>query len=545
MEMIKKKLIKILNYISNKYTNKKIKFIVNIPPKSIDFDFSTNIAMLISSKTKQNPIIIANEIKNIIFKKENKIIENIEITKPGFINFKIKNETFYKKLRKIIKNNKKKTKKHNKKKILIEFVSANPTGPLHIGHGRGAAIGDSLSRILKYLGYNVTKEYYLNDTGNQISILEKSVKIRYKQLNGYKIDFPKNYYNGNYIIDIAKKIIKNNTNINEINFKQEAIKNIIKTIKEDLKEFNVKFDNWFNESKVSEKKNKDKKTEVDKICNYLQNRKYAYRNKGALWLASTKFGDDKDRVLKRSDGRYTYIASDIAYHKNKIKRKFTKLINIWGVDHHGYVKRIKACINMLGFNKKKINIILYQLVFIEKNKQSIQMSTRSGEFIKLKTIINEVGKDACRFFFLINSPNSRINFNLNLAKTKSKENPVFYIQYVNARCYSIIKKSKKSILKKNKKIDFFLLNTKEEMILLKHLTEFDNIVLLCAKTLSPHHLIGYLINLADAYHKFYEKHRVLTKNINISIARLELIKGVQIIIKNGLNLLGISSPNKM
>ncbi|MDR1052398.1 MAG: arginine--tRNA ligase [Endomicrobium sp.] len=543
--MIKNKLIKILNRITNKYTNKKIKFIVNIPPKCINFDFSTNIAMLISDEIKKNPIIIANEIKNIILKKENKIIEKIEITKPGFINFKIKNEMFYKKLHKIINNIKKKTKKNNKKKILIEFVSANPTGPLHIGHGRGAAIGDSLSRILKYLGYNVIKEYYLNDTGNQINILEKSVKLRYKQLNGHKIDFPKDYYNGDYIIDIAKKIVKNNINIDKINFRQEAIENITKSIKKDLKEFNVKFDNWFYESKISEKKDKNEKTEVDKICNYLQNKKYAYINKGALWLASTKFGDDKDRVLKRSDGRYTYIASDIAYHKNKIRRNFAKLINIWGVDHHGYVKRIKACINMLGYNKKKIDIILYQLVFIKKNKQSVQMSTRSGEFIKLKTIINEVGKDACRFFFLINSPNSQINFDLTLTKTKSKKNHVFYIQYVNARCYSIIKKSKNFIFKKNKKINFSLLNTEEEMILLKNLAEFDNVVILCAKTMSPHHLVEYLINLADVYHKFYEKHRVLTKNINISVARLELIKGTQIIIKNGLNLLGISSPNKM
>jgi arginyl-tRNA synthetase len=378
-------------------------------------------------------------------------------------------------------------------------------------------------------------------------VLARSTEIRYRQLKGEKIDFPQDHYQGDYIIDIAKRLIAENKDISEIDFQREALKDILKTIEYDLKDFAVEFDNWFSEGKIVTDKDKDGKTEVDKTCEHLLLKGDAYVKDNALWLASTKFGDDKDRVLKRSDGRYTYLASDGAYHKNKFERGFSKLVNLLGSDHHGYVARIKACIQMLGFSKEFLEIILYQLVSLVRSGQPVAMSTRTGEFITLKAVITEVGKDACRFFFLLRAPDSPLEFDLELAKKQSNENPVFYVQYVNARCSSIVRESKdrKDIITDIKNINFDLLNTKEERDLIKQLSSFCDTLALSEKTMSPHHFTAYLIELADKYHTFYEKCRVLTDDSALTSARLKLIEGVMITIQNGLSLLGVSTLDKM
>ncbi|MCA6080156.1 MAG: arginine--tRNA ligase [Endomicrobium sp.] len=552
--MIKQDLKNALNDIFAKYLREQgitdsLNFTVEAAPKNIGADFALNAAMLLAKKVKKNPRTVARELIDAAVKEIPELIEKAEIAGAGFINLCVKNEVLYKELEKILKEKDKygSFPENNKKKILVEFVSANPTGPLHVGHGRGAAIGDSLARILKYLGYDVAKEYYLNDVGNQMLVLAKSVEIRFRRLKGEKIDFPLDCYQGSYIVDIARRLVSENRDINEIDFKYEAVKGILSEIKKDLKDFAVEFDSWFSEGEIAVDKDKNGRTEVDKICEYLLAKDAAYAKDGALWLASTKFGDDKDRVLKRSAGGYTYLASDIAYHKNKFERGFTKLVNLWGTDHHGYVARIKACAQMLGYSKETLNVILYQLVSLLRNGKPAAMSTRSGEFVTLKEVVNEVGKDACRFFFLLRSPDSQLEFDLELAKKQSSENPVFYVQYVNARCNSIIGQSKarSDIVADIGNIDFSLLNTKEERNLIKQLAAFCDTLALSEKTMSPHYFAVYLTELADIYHKFYEKCRVLTDDAELTSARLKLVEGVMIIIKNGLNLLGVSSPDKM
>jgi arginyl-tRNA synthetase len=552
--MIKQKVTTALKGIVAKYLQSKgiaesVSFTVEVPPKNIDADFATNAAMLIAKKIKINPRIVAQEIAGIISKELTNLIEKAEIAGAGFVNIHSKNDVLYTELKTILKEKNKygSMAANNKEKILVEFVSANPTGPLHIGHGRGAAIGDSIARILKYLGYNVTKEYYLNDVGNQMLVLANSVEIRYKQFKGEKLEFPLDHYQGEYIVDIAKRLITEGKNFEKIDFRQEAVKGIFKTIEEDLKDFAVEFDNWFSEKKIAADKDDSGKTDVDKVCKYLVEKGDAYEKDNALWLASTKFGDDKDRVLKRSDGRYTYLASDVAYHKNKFERGFRKLINLWGADHHGYVLRIQACVEMLGFRKEDLDIILYQLVSLIRNGQPVAMSTRSGDFITLKAVVDEVGKDACRFFFLLRAPDSQLEFDLDLAKKQSSENPAFYVQYVNARCNSILKESKNrtDIESDAEKVNFSLLNTKEERDLIKKLAAFCDTLALAEKTMSPHHFTAYLMELADIYHNFYEKRKVLTDDTALTSARLKLIESVMIIIQTGLGLLGVSCPERM
>jgi arginyl-tRNA synthetase len=533
-------------YAEEKGLEESISFSVEIPPKNIDADYAVNAAMIMAKKLKTNPAVIARELIDIILKEMDDYISKAEIAGTGFINLSVKNEILYKELRVILKQKEKygTLSSKGKEKIMVEFVSANPTGPLHIGHGRGAAIGDSLSRVLKHLGYNVTKEYYLNDVGNQMLALAASVKAKYAQLKGENIPFPEDGYKGEYIADIARRLLDKEKNADEIDFKKEAVKDILAMIENDLKDFAVIFDNWFSEGKIAFDKDCEGKTEVDKTCDYLKSKGDAYVQDDALWLASAKFGDDKDRVLKRSDGRYTYLASDAAYHKNKFERGFTKLVNLWGADHHGYVARINACVQMLDFPKEALKVILYQLVSLIKDGRPVVMSTRSGEFITLKEVIDEVGKDACRFFFLLRDPDSQLEFDLDLAKKQSNENPVFYVQYVNARCNSIVRESKN---RKDlpSKIDYSLLNAKEEKELIKQLSAFCDTLFLCEQTMSPHHFTAYLMELADIYHKFYEKHRVLSDDPKLTASRLKLIEAVTIVINNGLGLLGVSAPEQM
>ena len=531
------------NFAKAKGIEQKIRFVVEIPPKNINADLALNVAMIIAKKTKTNPKIIAQELIEIINRDFSNIIKLAEIAGAGFINLHFTDNYLQQELNKILDKKENYAKQTNIKqdKIMIEFVSANPTGPLHIGHGRGAAIGDSLSRILKHLGYNVVKEYYLNDVGNQMNVLGESTKIRYKQLKGEDIPFLDDGYKGEYIKDIAKDLINEGKNFEDIDFKKEAHKRILETIKKDLHQFRVDFDSWFSESKIAVDTDENGKTEVDKVCKYLLDKGNAFKQDGALWLKSSDYGDDKDRVLRRTDGRYTYLASDVAYHKNKYERNFSKVINLWGADHHGYVARIQAAIQMLGQKKDSLKIILYQLVSLVRNGEPVAMSTRSGDFITLKDVLDEVGTDACRFFFLLRASDSQLEFDLELAKKQTSENPVFYVQYVNARCQSILKDYDKD----SSIADLSLLNTKEEKDLIKKLISLEDILLICAKTSSPHHLTTYLIETADIYHRFYERCKVLQENKELEKARIQLLKAVSTVITLGLDLLGVSAPYKM
>ena len=384
------------NFAKSKGIEEKVSFVVEIPPKNINADLALNAAMIIAKKIRTNPRIIATELIEIISKEFSNTIKSAEIAGAGFINLHFTDEFLQQELNKILskKQDYAKQENINKDKIMVEFVSANPTGPLHIGHGRGAAIGDSLSRILKHLGYNTVKEYYLNDVGNQMNVLGESTKTRYRQLKGEDIPFLEDGYKGEYIREIAQDLINEGKKFEEIDFKKESHTRILETIKKDLEKFRVSFDSWFSESKIASDKDENGKTQVDNVCQYLKEKGDAFEQDGALWLKSTLYGDDKDRVLRRTDGRYTYLASDVAYHKNKYERKFAQVINLWGADHHGYVARIMAAIQMLGQKKEALKVILYQLVSLVRNGQPVAMSTRSGEFITLRDVLDEVGTDA-------------------------------------------------------------------------------------------------------------------------------------------------------
>ncbi|MDR0915376.1 MAG: arginine--tRNA ligase [Endomicrobium sp.] len=533
------------NAISNLHCN------IVVPPKIINCDFSVNIIMTLATKLKISAENVSQDLFIMILKDKNlsEIIEKVQLVKPYFyINFNIKDTFLHKQIIQIMaKQNDYTILPRNKRgKVILEFISANPTGPLHIGHGRGAAIGESLSRILKYLGYNVIKEYYLNDMGNQISILVESVKLRYRQLKGETISFPDDYYKGDYIINLAKGLLRKENNISKINIKLETMNYILQSIKQDISNLEIHFDSWFFESSLTHGSN----SQIKQIIKYLTKKGYVYINNNATWLTTTKFGDDKDRVLLRSDGSYTYFALDVAYHMNKLQRGFNKIINIWGADHYGYVNRIKSAMQMFCVNKNVIRIVLYQLVSIIKNKHIITMSTRKGEFIPLKDIIKTVGPNVCKFFFLLRDPKSQLEFNLQLAQSNLNSNPLFYIQYAYARCNSIIVASQNiSIIQQNlEMINLNLLNTKIERTLMKHLVMFDDTLTICAINMSPHYLTMYLIKLADIYHKFYETCSII-KNVNSNLAlteaRLTLVKCVMLIIRNGLNLLGISVMKNM
>ncbi len=522
-------------------------FSLEVCPAEIEGDISTNIAFIMAKQLKVSPPkagkLIIDTIQNN--KTTGEIIQKIELAGKGFINFFITNEKLYKELLEICRkeNDYGKQDIGKGKKIQIEFVSANPTGPLHIGHGRGAAIGDSLARILDSVGYDVKKEYYINNRGKQIDLLGESVKARYKELHGEKIEFPDDGYKGEYIKSIADEILddikgKEGTQF----FKEFAINHILGWIKRDLRDFDVEYDRWFVESDLY------KQNEVENMIEELKGRDFIYEENNALWFKSTAFGDEKDRVVVRSDKQPTYLASDITYHYDKFNRGFDKLIDIWGADHHGYVKRVQASIEAMGYSPEALKIILYQLVSLSRAGKPQPMSTRSGEFVTLKEVIDEVGKDACRFFFLIRGANSHLDFDLELAKKQSPDNPVYYVQYAHARICSIFKEAEKSgyrLRTEDSNVDLGLLKESEELNLIKKLAYFPELIALSVRTYDPHWVTSYVQELAKIFHNYYQKHRVITENKDLIFARLFLLQAVKIILRKSLYLIGVNAPERM
>lgn len=509
-------------------------------------DLSSNAALQLSKSIKKNPRLIAGSLVEILHKEIadswlKDVIGKIEIAGAGFINFFIKDEYFYQKIDGIIKldSNFGRIDIGRKEKVQVEFVSANPTGPLSIAHARQAAVGDSLARIMEFLGFSVTREYYLNDEGNQISILCESIKLRLKELQGEKIDFPEDYYQGDYIKEIAAKISAIGGKNQKFSFSEYGVKYILEGIKKDLADFNVRFDAWSSQAALT------KSGKIEEAIEFLREKGFIYECDDAVWFKSTLFGDDKDRVVIKSDKSYTYLAPDIAYHKDKFAQGFKRVINLWGPDHHGYIPRIRAAVSALGQEKDALSVVIVQLVTLLREGKVVPMSTRKASYVTLRQIIDEVGKDAARFFLVGRRVSSHLDFDLELAKKESQENPVYYIQYAFARISSILHKEKEEGFVQGD-ADLGLLKEAEELLLMRKLSQFPRSLILCLDMLDPYPLTQYLTELAADFHRFYDKHKVLDAACaNLSQARLHLVNAVKIVLRNGLSLLGLSTPEKM
>ncbi|MBM3251635.1 MAG: arginine--tRNA ligase [Candidatus Omnitrophica bacterium] len=523
---------------------------LEIPKDNSHGDTASNLALKVCRVIKKSPIDIANQIKEYLEKNSSKLgltgyVEKIEVKSPGFLNFFLSNKAFRETIAEILKtkDNFGKTNIAESKKVQIEFVSANPTGPLSVAHARQAAVGDALASILSFLGFKVTKEFYINDEGNQIRLLGESIYARYKELLGQLQEFPENGYKGNYIYDIAKEII-NSSKLKKAQkekididfFVDYGVKYILKIIKQELSDFKVKFDVWTPQSDLT------KKDKVKKIIEFLRKNNFLYDKDGAVWFRSTQFGDDKDRVLIKSDGSFTYLTPDIAYHEDKYKRGFDWVINIWGPDHHGYIGRLKAAVKALGQSDGALSIIIVQLATLLKDGQPVPMSTRAGQYITLREVIDEIGPDVAKFFFLMRRVDSHLDFDLSLAKKQSPENPVYYIQYAHARISSIIGKAKKV---KIADADLSLLREPEELKVIKLLDSFPEALKICLSQLDPYGLVAYLQELASEFHKFYDTHRVILEDKKLMSSRLSLVEATRIVLANGLRLLNVSVPKKM
>ncbi|MBI4982594.1 MAG: arginine--tRNA ligase [Candidatus Omnitrophica bacterium] len=515
--------------------------ILDIPSDERFGDLSTNIALRLSKLLKQSPreigLSLAGDIKKILDEDHLQgFIKEIKVEGAGFINFYFSQEYFYSQLKNIISNGKEALRINlgKNRKVLIEFVSANPTGSLSVAHARQAAVGDSLANIFDFIGFNAKREYYLNDEGNQINILGNSVDLRMKELAGEKVEFPENYYQGSYIYDVAKKAKEDNVAKDALgDYSGEYILDIIK---KELEDFGVRFDYWSSQKELT------KAGKIEQAFESLKQKGFLYEDGGATWFKSTAFGDDKDRVVIKSDGAYTYLAPDIAYHEEKYRRGFDWLINLWGPDHHGYINRLKASVQAFGHDAASLSIVIVQLATIFRDGTPVQMSTRKGQYITLREVLDEVGKDAARFFFLMRRTSSHLDFDLDVAKKQSSENPVFYIQYAYARISSILRSSQVNI---DGDVDVSLLKEKEELALIKKLLQFQAILNICLATQDPYMVTVYLQELAESFHKFYDLHRVLGVGDALTKARLALIEGAKIVLACGLDLLGVSKPEKM
>ena len=541
-------------------------------------DFASNLAMVLAKTCNCNPRELANRITENLPKSD--LIKRTEIAGPGFINFFLNQNSYQSVVLDILEKGDTygNSKIGDNQSTLIEFVSANPTGPLHIGHGRGAAYGAAIVNLLKKTGFNIHCEYYVNDSGRQMDILTVSAWIRYLQQHDKEICFPESAYKGNYIIDIAAdlkdkyankfvtphkdildlldtreeadikidKLIKHCSSVlGEKNYRlilETCLDSILSSIKNDLNEFGVEFNNWYSEYSLL------KNNLVNQCIAKLNDKSWVYQKDGAKWFRSSKLGDEKDRVLVRENGQKTYFASDIAYHLSKFERGYKKIINIWGADHHGYIERVKASMKALDYPPEAITILLVQFATLFRGKEKLQMSTRSGEFITLKELIKEVGKDAARFFYIMRKNEQHLDFDLELAKSESNDNPVYYIQYAHARICSVFRQMDEkgyASFQSKKLSDLSTLTEDHEIKLLRSLAKYPDVIESAAVSFEPHQLAYYLKDLANDFHAYYNVNQFLVEDDLIRNARLSLIDATRQVIRNGLLQLGVSSPEEM
>lgn len=522
--------------------------LLEVPPQKEFGDFATNIAMQSARIAYKSPRMIADVLLKHL---DAPWLEKAEVAGAGFINFFLKHDIIYDTLCHILEQGKQygQAPLRAEDTVQVEYVSANPTGPLHVGHGRGAAYGSALVNLLRAAGYNVQSEYYINDAGNQMNNLAVSVNARYLELLGKKAEIPENGYHGADIIDTARAIIEQDGDkylqMDEKDrleiFKNRAYEEKLKALKRDLESFNVTFDKWFSERTLHPEA-------IKKACETLKGNGNMYEKDGALWLKSTAYGDDKDRVVIRDNGVPTYLAADIAYHKNKYERQFKKLINIWGADHHGYVARVKAAMAALGLDPNQLEILLLQMVSLFRNGELVKMSKRTGQAITLNELIEEVGTDAARYFFIMRSLDTQLDFDLDLAKSHSNENPVYYIQYANARIFSIYKQIAENgdvfdMTWKNTKWD--KLKEERELALIKKMAAYPEEIRKAAADRAPHRIAHFVYEMAGLFHAFYNNCHIIQSDKELEEARLALVTAVQITIANCLAVLGISAPETM
>jgi arginyl-tRNA synthetase len=523
--------------------------VIEIPPNQTIGDIATPHAMTLAKAFKKPPREIASEIVERL--KDSPLFSSIEVAGPGFINFKLSDKYIHQWCREVLKGERSSIIRIDGtgKKINVEFVSANPTGPLHLGHGRGAAVGMAIVNLLRKAGYSVTAEYYINDAGRQVRLLGESVFARYKELLGITYPLPEEGYKGDYIMEMASEILNSiGSRYKDSTFEETAdffiktsVSMMIKRINEDLSSFGVFFDIYQSEAELYSS------GEVQRTIDELRSKGYIYEKDGALWFASSRFGDDKDRVVKKSDGDYTYFTSDIAYHKKKIDRGYDMLINIWGADHHGYIQRLRAVLKALDYPEDRLKIYLVQMVNLLREGRPIQMSKRAGEFVTLREIIDEVGADSTKFIFLTRRPDSHLDFDIEVAKRESSENPVYYVQYAHARIMSIFRHAMHQGVETNRleEARLELLGLEEESFLLRKLIQYPLVLEGSLKALEPHRITFYLQELAGLFHSYYNKYRFINDDRELSRARLCLAMLTGMILKDGLQILGVKAPERM
>ncbi|MBW2312237.1 MAG: arginine--tRNA ligase [Deltaproteobacteria bacterium] len=524
------------------------KFVIEIPNNPGHGNFATNLAMTMASGQRSSPRRIAETIIAHLVDSDH-LIERAEIGGAGFINFFVTIEQWHNQLSRILElaDDYGRNQLGGNQKIMVEFVSANPTGPLHLGHGRGAALGDSLCRILEFSGYNVSSEFYVNDGGQQITLLGESIYSRWKQNSEPNYPFPPDGYQGDYVKDLALDLAKER-DLDGLDvpdavelFSELGKERMLKEIRECLANFRVTFDLWFKESSLYAS------GKIDRTLQLLEDKGLLYEQDGAVWVKTSSFGDDKDRVLRKNDGEFTYFATDISYHLDKWERGFNRVINIWGADHHGYVNRVKAALTAEGLPDGWLEVLLIQLVKLWEGGAEIRMSKRSGRYVTLQELVDEVGVDSVRFVFLSKDHTSPLDFDIDLVKRRDSENPVYYVQYAHARICSVFRKAAERNLHLPDDPGPLLarLALDEEIALIRKMAEFPSLIQEVVTVLEPHRLTYYLTELASGFHRYYNHHRIITKNKEKSQARLLLALAVKIVIKNGLGLLGVSAPEAM
>jgi arginyl-tRNA synthetase len=522
------------------------------PPKQREFgDLTTNIAMLWAQKAKKPPRTIAEMILKSI-EDPHGLLARKEIAGPGFLNFTFSSQFYYQRLRELTEGKNGTPDIGRGRKVQVEFASVNPTGPLHVGHGRVAVIGDVLARLHKAVGFDVEREYYVNDAGKQMENLGRSLYARYQELLGVPSEFPVDGYQGDYVKELAATVKTENGSKYSAVSEDAAVEfftryggdTLLQTIKNQLSEFGIHFDSFFSEKALRDR------NEVVETIEILRSRGLIYAQDGAEWFKSTEFGDDKDRTVVKSDGEFTYFASDIAYHRNKFERRFNKLIDVWGADHHGYVPRLKAAMQGLGYEPSILQVILVQMVQLTRGGEPVRMGKRTGEFVSLEEVLQEVGRDAARFFFLMRKADSHLDFDLDLAKRQSSDNPVFYVQYAHARVSSIFEQARRSGMSDSgvggdHQVALERLKLAEELELIRQMVQLNDVLEDSVRELEPHRVVFYLLELAGEFHRYYNRFRVISDDLESSHARLFLMHNVQTTIRQGLEILGVEAPMKM